>query len=359
MQFNNKKLERTSKLVKYLIAFVLFVFLVSLSNKLMSDMDSWEDEPQLEDYENTSLLNSYKAKIDQKELKIEQEQEKRARIETTLKTIENQYKNAESSFNNWVESRKAIGSPKQNKEITQRAKKLDGLYQIQQEWKTALLKSEQAIQALEKQKEEVWYQKKEETLRAYTQLEEAYRAYSLKVFLIRLLFILPILLLGIFFMLRFRKHTYWPLFLGFVFFSFYAFFFGLVPYLPSYGGYIRYTVGIVLSIVLGIYALNKIKTFIETKKKELAASSAERAKKLQPTIAEKALDNHMCPSCGKDFLVKTWSQSLRRKDHTTYASVTNFCRYCGLQLFKPCSNCGTQNFAHLPYCTNCGEGIEK
>ena len=178
------------------------------------------------------------------------------------------------------------------------------------------------------------------------------------MFLIRLLFILPILLIGIFFIVKFRKHKYWPLFLGFVLFSFYAFFFGLVPYLPSYGGYIRYSVGIILSVVFGIYAINKIKAFIERKKKELKAPTTERAKKVQTETAEKALDDHMCPSCGKDFIVKKWDKpSDKKKQYISYGVVTNFCRFCGLELFKPCGKCGEENFVHLPFCASCGDPV--
>lgn len=176
--------------------------------------------------------------------------------------------------------------------------------------------------------------------------------------MIRLLFILPILLLGIYFILKFRKHKYWPIFLGYVLFSFYAFFFGLVPYLPSYGGYIRYSVGIILSVVFGIYAINKIRAFIERKKTELTESTKDRAKKVQTETAEKALDNHMCPSCGKDFIVKKWDKSSSKKTkEASFGMVTNFCRFCGLELFKPCGNCGTENFAHLPFCSTCGDKV--
>ena len=191
---------------------------------------------------------------------------------------------------------------------------------------------------------------------AYKQLKVAMRAYDLKVFLKRLLFVLPILLLGIYFVIKFRKHKYWPLFLGFVMFSVYAFFFGLVPYLPSYGGYIRYTVGIILSVLMGIYAINKIRAFIERKKSELKESTTDRAKNVQLETAEKALDNHMCPSCGKDFIMKQWAatkpQDSKNRNYT--GITTDFCRFCGLELFKKCNNCGTKNFAHLPYCSSCG-----
>jgi predicted RNA-binding Zn-ribbon protein involved in translation (DUF1610 family) len=177
----------------------------------------------------------------------------------------------------------------------------------------------------------------------------------LKVFLIRLLFVGPILALGIFFFIRYRNHKFWPLYFGFSLFSLYAFFFGLVPYLPSYGGYVRYTVGVILSVGLGYYAIKKIRQFIESKRAELKVSTEERAKTIQTETAEKALENHFCPSCGKDFILKKWEFPLTKNEESEpYNYVTNFCRHCGLEIFKQCSNCGTKNFAHLTFCSSCG-----
>lgn len=358
MEFNNKKLEKTSKMINYTIAIVLCGFLISLSGKLIDDVDEWKERPSVEQFQNTELLETKKSEIEKIDTEIDLKEEKKSSIENTIKVVNSNYDNAKKSFDNWLEARKTVGSPKEDKEVLSRANELDKYYKTQQEWKKELSVISNEIQKLRKDKgaiNEIIYKEEE---RAYKERERAIRKYDLKVFLIRLLFVLPILLLGIFFIIKFRKHKYWPLFLGFVLFSFYAFFFGLVPYLPSYGGYIRYTVGIILSILLGVYAINKIKAFIEQKKKELKVSTTERAKKVQTETAEKALDNHMCPSCGKDFIVKKWDKSSGKKDKIeTYGVVTNFCRFCGLELFKECKKCGAENFAHLPFCSNCGDKI--
>ncbi|RYM35688.1 hypothetical protein ERX46_01465 [Brumimicrobium glaciale] len=356
MEFNNKKLEKTSKLINYVIAIVLCGFLISLSGKLIDDVDEWEEKPLVEEFQNHEFLKHKEFEIQDIDNKIELKSAKLSSVQNTIRVVNGNYANAKKSYDNWLEARKTVGSPREDKEVLSRAKELDEFYKTQQEWKIELNQISGEIEVLSNQKNAFHEAINKEIERAYEEREKAIRAYDLKVFLIRLLFILPILLLGILFIVKFRKHKYWPLFLGFVLFSFYAFFFGLVPYLPSYGGYIRYTVGIILSILFGTYAINKIKTFIENKKKELKVSTTERSRRVQTETAEKALDNHMCPSCGKDFIVKKWDKTAGKKDKAdTYGIVTNFCRFCGLELFKKCKKCGEENFAHLPFCSCCGD----
>ena len=364
MEFNNKKLEKTSKLINYVIAIVLCGFLISLSAKLMDDVDEWKERPTIEEFQNKELIAEKSSEIDGINREISVIAEKKQSIENTLRIAQTNYQNAKSSFDNWLEARKTIGSPTEDKEVLKRANELDEYFKTKQEWEKELAVYNNEINVLYTKINDINVILNEESTRAYEEQYKAIRKYDLKVFLIRLLFILPILLIGIFFIVKFRKHKYWPLFLGFVLFSFYAFFFGLIPYLPSYGGYIRYTVGIILSIAFGVYAINKIKAFIERKKSELKVSTTERAKKVVTETAEKALDNHMCPSCGKDFIVKRWDKSSSKKDKKQAATVgldmvTNFCRFCGLELFKDCKNCGSENFAHLPFCSNCGDKLNE
>ena len=337
MKFNNKKLEKTSRLINFIISSVLCGFLILLSSQLIGDVDDWKEPPTLESFQNIELLNENDSLIALIEADISMIQEKMNRIVTTINVTESNYSNAKQSFDNWLDARQVIGSVTEDKEIIKRANELDEFYKTQESWRKKQSILEQQTQELEESKNEFYKYIETEKDRAYGLRFKSIQKNDLNIFLIRLLIILPILLIGLFFIVRFRKHKYWPLFLGFVLFSFYAFFIGLVPYLPSYGGYIRYSVGVVIVILLGIYVINKIREFIEKKKNELSVSQSERAKNVQTATAEKALDDHICPSCGKDFIVVGWEKSEHGKK-LQYApvKVAHFCRFCGLYYLGAC-----------------------
>lgn len=355
MELNSKKLERTSRFIYYTISFILCIFLILLSNRIISDLDSAIVSPQVEDYENKVKINQLQAKYDALGLEIEALNNKNSTIQKTMGTARENYNNEKQSFDNWLETRKTLGSPDKDAEVIQRAKKLDEYFNIEKAWRNQYNEVQEQVDAKQKIQQDYYNNLDKERTVAYDKYSKEYARFELKVFLIRLLFVGPILALGIFFFVRYRRHKFWPLFFGFSLFSVYAFFFGLVPYLPSYGGYVRYAVGIILSAGLGYYAIKKIRSFIEQKQAELKTSTQERAKNVQTEVAEKALENHYCPSCGKDFIIKKWEFPLKGNDQDAYKLVTNFCRHCGLELFSNCNNCGNKNFAHLPYCALCGE----
>lgn len=360
MKFNNKKLEKTSKLVNTIISIVLCGFLILLSSKFIDDIDNWKEAPNIESFQNLELIQENDSLIQALDEEIGVAQNQLLTIETTLNIAQSNYTNAKQSFNNWLDARKVIGSSTEDKEVVKRANELDEIYKTEQSWQKKQAEIQQTIDEFNNQKD-VFYQVIDmEKDRAYNLRYDAIQDNDMKVFLIRLLIILPILLLGIFFIVKFRKHKYWPLFFGFVLFSFYAFFIGLVPYLPSYGGYIRYSVGVVIVVLLGIYVINKIRAFIDKKRKELTIASSERAKHVQTATAEKALEDHMCPSCGKDFIVVGWEKGTqgKRLQHAP-VKVAHYCRFCGLELFKNCKTCDTVNFVHLPFCSSCGDKVAE
>jgi len=358
MELNSKKLERTSRIVHYSISTILCLFLILLSNKIIDDLDGVTHKPGVANFQNKSVLATlYKTESEQS-AEIDRLRSKEEIIEKTMAAAKVNYANEKKSFDNWVQTRKTLDSPDKDQEVINRAKKLDEFYKVEGDWRLQLNSIQAQADAVNKKREEIQKSIEKEKQEAETKYDKALKRYELKVFLIRLLFVAPVLVLGIFFFLNYRRHKFWPLYFGFTLFSFYAFFFGLVPYLPSYGGYVRYSVGIILSAGLGYYAIKTIRRFIEKKQEELKVSTQERAKKVQTEVAEKALENHFCPSCGKDFIIKKWEFPLIKNAETeVYKLVTSFCRHCGLELFKPCDKCGNKNFAHFPFCSSCGTAM--
>lgn len=352
MEINAKKLERTSRIVFFTISLILSIFLILLTEKIMSDVDNITTSPLPSDFENTALLANYDKAIAKHDDSVRVLEITKERV---VKTIEAAVANRESekeSFDNWLKTRKTLGSPTNDVEVLARTRKIDDLLKVEQEWNGKLSIIEDSIAQIQRYRDNYYIKMDEERNRANELYYTALQKYDLKVFLIRLLIVTPILLIGIFFFMRFRQNKYWPLFQGYILFSLYAFFFGLVPYLPSYGGYIRYTVGILLSLFAGYYAISHLRKYLEMKKKELEISSLERSKNVQTETAEKALFNHVCPSCGKDFILKTWESP--SENGKNIPVVTVYCRYCGLELFSNCEKCGHRNFLHLPYCSSCG-----
>jgi predicted RNA-binding Zn-ribbon protein involved in translation (DUF1610 family) len=359
MDFNSKKLEKTSKLIYYSISVILCLFLILLCNKIIDDIDNATTRPIIENFEKRAIFLELNGKEKSLDLQFDNLNSQKTIIEKTIATAKENYLGEKQSFDNWVQTRKTLGSPDKDIEVVERAKKLDEIHKVEENWKIKLDAKQTEIEVIDKQKDVLKKLFTIEKNEAQTKFETAIKKYDLKVFLIRLLIVAPILALGIFFFVRFRRHKFWPLYFGFTLFAFYAFFFGLVPYLPSYGGYIRYAVGIIVSIGLGYYSIKTIRKYIEDRQAELKVSTEERSKKVQAEVAEKALDNHYCPSCGKDFIIKKWEFPLKGKATEADTIVTDFCRHCGLELFCSCKQCNNKNFAHLPFCSSCGNKTLK
>lgn len=359
MDINDKKIKRTSKIINWTIAIVLAFFLIALSNTIIGDLDSAVSSPNYEEFEDQLTL-----------MKLDKESDRLYNIVDGFREVQQNYRtmqdvtiknknDEQESFENWVKARNTVGNPDQDSEVLKRTHEIDRLRNIAQQWTNKSDSIQKSIDSVNVKISDIYQQKQILNSQASEKYYTAMKEYSLKVFLVRLLFVGPILALGIFFFIRYRKHKFAALFMGFSLFSVYAFFVGLVPYLPSYGGYIRYTIGILLTIGLGYYAIKKLINYSEKKKAELKESTTERAKKLQNDITEKAYNNHVCPSCGKDFILKPWEAPIKNdKNMIEVKMATNFCRYCGLQLMKKCPKCEQLNYAHLPYCISCGSGLK-
>ena len=248
MELNSKKLEKTSRFIYYSISVILCLFLILLCNKIIDDIDNTSTRPITESFENKVKLSQLNAKEGNLTVQSENLTSQKALIEKTITTAKDNYSNEKQSFDNWVQTRKTLGSPDKDLEVIDRAKKLDEIHKVEESWKIKLDAKQNEIEAVFKQKNTIEKLIENEKNEADSKFTSALKSYDLKVFFVRLLLVAPILGLGIFFFIRYRRHKFWPIFLGFTLFSFYAFFFGLVPYIY------QAMVGI-LDILLGLLFL--------------------------------------------------------------------------------------------------------
>ena len=356
MEFrNDSKLEKTIRYVYYFIAGIFCLFLILLTNRILDDLGSSVAYPSPADFENKALIDSLSLIRDSLSGQMENYNAKASQLTKASDLAKANYESAKESFENWLQARKILAEPSQDREVIAKTETLDSYYKIQQDWNRAYAKIQDTLETYTNAVYKIDEQLSEERNRAGKLFNRAEQRYELHVFLIRLLFIFPILFLGIYFYVRRRQHKYWPLFIGFTLFAVYAFFVGLVPYLPSYGGYVRYSVGILLSAAGGYYVINNIRAYLESRKQELQKSTEERSLKVESDTVFKAYDQHLCPSCGKDFIYKSWA-SVKQNINDSSMIVSNYCRQCGFELYKNCAGCGEKHFAHLPFCSTCGAG---
>ena len=359
MSINNKKLNRTSKVIHFSISVLVGFLLSALATKIIDDMDQGKPAPSLYKFQEEEGIESLQ---NRKHLFDLQQKTAKTALDSTqdqLKLVDQDIEGIKKSFENWVETNVNVSSESTDKDIVkEKALYLDSLYAAKQSLAKSITSQKGELKKLKEQENRVDDQIANLKTVARQKYNEAYESYSIEIFLWRLLFAMPLLGLSVFLVIKKRKHKYWPIFRGVIFFGLYVFFVGLLPYMPSFGGYIRYIVGIILTIGLGIYAINQLAKYMKRRKEELAVSVQERTKNLKTEEAEKALNNHNCPSCGKDFML----QDIEVKANGEVkegSKISKNCRHCGLELFKKCGNCSITVYAHFPFCHSCGNEHDK
>ena len=339
----SKSLRLTEKWMHrglWLVALVFAGFLIGLGGTLVGDLPKVEKRLTLDDFmdraASTALRNGIKnterAEQDA-DAALEQAQLKRrvAQADTTA---------ARETFNNWLATRRATQLSDQDAELVSRTRALDALRDRERTAGMAVETQQQA--ALDARQSTLRERRKlaEMEQAAQQALNAEYRRVELRVFLYRLALTLPLLVLAGWLFAKKRKSTYWPFVWGFIFFALFAFFVELVPYLPSYGGYVRYIVGILMTVLVGRQAIVALNRYLEKQKLAEQLPDAQRREELSYDTALTRLSKGVCPGCERPVDLKN--------------PEIDFCPHCGIGLFDHCPACSTRKSAFARFCHACG-----
>ena len=114
----------------------------------------------------------------------------------------------------------------------------------------------------------------------------------------------------------------------------------VVPYLPSYGGYVRYGVGIVVTVLVGRYAIVALNRYLAAQQAAEAEPDQRRRDTLDYDQALGRLAKNVCPGCERPVDLKQ--------------PGLDFCPHCGIGLHDHCGQCHTRKNAWVRYCISCG-----
>ena len=326
----------------WLVAFVFAGFLIGLGGTVVGDLPKVEKQLSLDDYmdanASTALRNAIKAAD-------RAGQEAQAALEQALlkrRVAQADSAAARETFNNWLSTRHATQLADQDPELLSRTRTLDALKDRERAAGIVLEAQQQA--ALDARQGAARERRKLREMEdaAQVQLNAEYRRVELRIFLYRLALTLPLLVVAGWVFAKKRKSTYWPFVWGFIFFALFAFFVELVPYLPSYGGYVRYIVGIVVTALVGRQAIIALNRYLEKQKLAEQLPDAQRREELSYDTALTRLSKSVCPGCERAVDLKN--------------PAIDFCPHCGIGLFDHCAKCATRKSAFARFCHACGAG---
>ena len=332
--------EKWFRRALWLVAFVFAWFLVGLGSTVVGDLPQVEQARTLEDFTDPQRTPVLKQAITDAQRAASDAREALEQAELRQQVAEANNRAARETFSNWLATRRVTERPEQDQELLDRTRTLDTLRQAERDALAAVEQQRQA--ALDARQAESRALAEMQTLK--DSASDAYlaeqRAQELRVFLYRLALTLPLLALAGWLFVKKRKGTYWPFVWGFIFFALFAFFVELVPYLPSYGGYVRYIVGILLTVVGGRYAIQALQRYLERQQKAEALPDTQRRSELGYDLAQTRLAKGVCPGC---------ERAVDLKD-----PKNDFCPHCGMGLHDRCGHCQARKSAFARYCYSCG-----
>jgi predicted RNA-binding Zn-ribbon protein involved in translation (DUF1610 family) len=332
--------ERWFNLVLWLVAFAFAGFLIGLGSLVVGDLPQVEQRYTVEQFLERDAADTSAAALKQIRRQRSDIQRQVEQADLALEAARAASENARSTFANWLKTRDATQRVDQDPGLIQRTERLDALKAAEravEERLEALAQTGLDLSARESEQAAV-----EADLRraAEAKRDAAEGGQDLRVFGYRLAVTLPLLALAGWLLKTRRRTRNWPFVWGFAFAAAFAFFVELVPYLPSYGGYVQYGVGVIVTLIGGRAAINALQAYDARQKADEARPNAERRTEIATDQALLRLAKKACPGCERPI-------DLANPD-------ANFCPHCGIGIFERCPACTHRKSTFERYCYACG-----
>ncbi len=333
--------EKMFTILMWIVSLVFAGFLIGFGRLVIGDLPRVEQPVELRQFVDPAAQKSVEAT--RRALTLQRDANTRASEDANLKleSAQNDYSAKKEAYDTWISTRKATTDPAQDPEVISRNRDLDKLNakvraaeQVREALRSAQVDIDRADQANAQTQTDL-------NTAAMPAFERATFLQDLRIFGLRLLITLPLLVAAFWMVAKKRKSDYWPLMRGFVLFAAFAFFVELVPYLPSYGGYIRYLVGIILTIIASHYIIKWMRHYLANRVVAEQKAEVERKQSIKYEDALKKMSTNVCPGC-------------ERGTATTGDVLADYCVHCGMQLFDNCKTCTSRKLAFFRFCMKCG-----
>ena len=338
--------ERLVRAGQWAIAVLFAWFLIQVGASLIADLPLLSRAPQPAQFRRQADLlpiQSRLAPLQEQQRGLQEQLEELARRRGVA---QENLRRERQSFETWRAARAVTEQSDQNPEVLQRARQLDVLLEQERRLGEDQRQLEQRQDALEQRIAPLEKQRATVEVGFAQAYERARSRHEWIAFLIRLGFVLPVLVLSLRLFRRHRGGEQWPFVWGFLLFALFAFFVELVPYLPSFGAYIRYGIGALLTYLGGRSLMRWLRSYLLRKQSEQQAPQQERLQQIRYEKALQSLARRQCPSCER-FLC------------SGDAPLPDYCMHCGLRIQTHCRACEHHHPAFYPYCSACGAPTER
>jgi len=341
----NKSLRLSEKWFNrglWLIAFIFAAFLIGLGSTVVTNLPKIEARYTIDNFIPPSdkiLKNSLEVQLQKNKIITNNINDLLDKERINLQVANENYASEYATYQNWLQTNRTTKYVNYDKDLTLRTTKLNEIKSNQRKVKNILEDQHKQLLNINQQNAQLRRQIHGIDSIASDKLTLANEHQMLRVFIYRLALILPLLALATWLFIKKRKTQYWPFIWGFIFFAFFTFFVELVPYLPSYGGFVRYVVGIIITLFTGKYIIKALHEYLERQKQVEKLPEQERKKDLSYDLALDRMNKNICPSCERSF---------------TNLLTGDFCQHCGIGLFNHCICCNTRKNAFVNYCFSCG-----